>query len=168
MPVFHDRRTGEIKDLTREDYVNALHGSGESGFRQLFPGEQSSALTPWSGVGGLKHRAPYEQSKVSAALREPASKLVEVDPRNLRATQPEITRAGVEYYMGQEHRRTGETFADRMSPGNRYPVVYSRTHPVTGNVENMILSGHHRAAAALLQGRQLHARYIQGGYGEER
>jgi len=168
MPVFHDRRTGEIKDLTREDYVNALHGSGESGFRQLFPGEQSSALTPWSGVGGLKHRAPYEQSKVSAALREPASNLVEVDPRNLRATQPEITRPGVDYYMGQEHRRTGETFADRMSPGNRYPVVYSRTHPETGNVENMILSGHHRAAAALLQGRQLHARYIQGGYGEER
>ena len=108
MPVFHDRRTGEIKDLSREDYVDSLYGSGQSGFKQLFPGEQSDALAPWSGVGGLKHRQPYEQEKVSASLRQPESMLTEVDPRNLRATQPSITRAGVEYYMGEEHRRTDE------------------------------------------------------------
>jgi hypothetical protein len=93
---------------------------------------------------------------------------VDVDPRRLKATQPSVTRAGVEYYMGEAHRRTGETFADRMSSGNRYPVIYSRTHPVTGRVDDMILSGHHRATAALLSGQFLRARYVEGGYGAER
>ena len=63
MPVFHDRRTGEIKDLSREDYVDSLYGSGQSGFKQLFPGEQSDALAPWSGVGGLSTGSPMSRRR---------------------------------------------------------------------------------------------------------
>jgi hypothetical protein len=71
-----------------------------------------------------------------------------------------VTRSGVEYYSGQEYDRTGETFADNEKAGNRFPVVYSRNDGT-----NIILSGHHRATAALLQGRPLRAINPSGGYG---
>lgn len=170
MPTFYDRRTGELKDVTSgsPEHLGHVYGTGREGFNQMFPGETSEALAPWQGAGGLKHRQPYEQPKVSAALRQPESSLVDVDPRNLKATQPSVTRAGVDYYMGSEHRRTGRTWKDQADPGNRYPVIYGRTHPVTGAVDNLILSGHHRATAALLSGQFLRARYVEGGFGEER
>lgn len=168
MPTFYDRRTDTYHDYQSGswEHLNHLYGSGEEGFRQMFPGQQSDALVPWHQAGGIRNRGPWEPEKVRRALTEPQD-LVHVDPRRLTATQPRLVRAAVEHYMTPEYRRGGDLFADRANPGNRYPVVYARTHPETGSVENLILSGHHRAAASLLGGQFLRARFVEGGFGRE-
>ena len=51
---------------------------------------------------------------------------------------------------------TGRTAADPHSVGNKYPTVYVRP---SGQWD--ILSGHHRATAALLKGEALRARVIR-------
>ena len=79
----------------------------------------------------------------------------EVDPRHLHSTQTNITLPGVNYYMGDEYRQTGRTFADMDKAGNRFPVVYTREG------QNKLLSGHHRATAALLRGEQFRAIHIE-------
>jgi hypothetical protein len=170
MPVFFDRRTGEMHEVESgsPEHLGRLYGTGQEGFRQLFPGDTSQALTPWRQAGGLKTHMPFEQEKVNEAVRQPESSLTDVDPRNLKATQPYIMRAPLEHYMHPQAQESGRTYADREQAGNRYPVIYSRTHPATGDVENLILSGHHRATAALLGGQFLRARYVQGGFGKER
>lgn len=169
MPVFFDRSTGELHDYGHgsPEALSHVYGSGQTGFGQMFPGEQSSAVVPWSRAGGLRGRAPYEQEKVNQAIQRPESQLRQVDPRRLVATQGEVTRAGVEHYMSEDYRRSRELFADRSNPGNRHPVVYARTHPETGHVENLLLSGHHRATAALLRGKSLRAHFVEGGFGSE-
>jgi len=75
--------------------------------------------------------------------------LEEVDPRDLRATQPSVTREGVSYYLTPRYKRTGQTFADYHRVVNRFPVIYQRE-----DGEQLIISGHHRAAVALLEGKQ--------------
>jgi hypothetical protein len=79
----------------------------------------------------------------------------ELDPRDLHATQGTVTRPGVNYYMGNEYQETGRTYADMHQAGNRYPVVYTR------GGQNKLLSGHHRATAALLRGEQFRAIHIE-------
>lgn len=163
---FHDRRVGRTFDAQRgsEEYLDQLHGSGQEGFQHLFPGEQSDALTPWRSAGGLKGHHPYERAKVREAVSGPPH-LSEIDPRHVLSTQPSITRAGVDYYLNSDQfRRSGRTFADQGNPGNAYPVVYARKHPLAGRTDNLLLSGHHRAAAALLRGEPLRARFVEGGF----
>lgn len=88
--------------------------------------------------------------------RDPYARLQSVDPRTLSATQGNITRAGVRYYLGQKYENSGMTFADNDRPTNRVPMVYRRS-----NGENLILTGHHRAAAALLKGEPLRAIVVE-------
>jgi len=59
--------------------------------------------------------------------------------------------------MSDEYEQTGETYADKDNIGNQMPVVYNKS-----NGQNVLLSGHHRAQAALLQGRQFDARQVYG------
>jgi hypothetical protein len=80
----------------------------------------------------------------------------DLDPRNLHASQPWVTQEGTSYYMGDTYRKTGQTFRNMDQPGNRFPVVYTDTQG-----RNQIISGHHRATADLLNGRQLRAIHIE-------
>jgi len=89
--------------------------------------------------------------------------LTDVDPRGVRATQPSVTRPGVSYYLTTRYQRTGHTFADYHRVANRFPVVYQRE-----DGEQLIISGHHRAAVALLNGKQLAARLVAGPWGPPR
>lgn len=145
---------------------------GAKDIEALFPEGKEIASTPWAMAGRRKDRRDYDQALVRDALASPA-RLTDIDPRILRSTQPNVTRGGVEYYMGDEYNRTGRTFADQGNVGNAFPVVYSRrnefrTAEWQPEEEHLLLSGHHRATAALLQGRQFQARHIQGGYGGPR
>lgn len=111
---------------------------------------------PWAPAGGRIGRKPFDQTLVAAALNK-KQQPEPVDPRDLRSTQGHLVRAGVKHYLsGAEG-----LYADEHNPGNKNPVVYDRegTH--------IILSGHHRAAAALLRGEQFHAVVVHGGYGPE-
>lgn len=130
--------------------VHRLHGAGD--INALTRGVSTPA--PWPRIGRTKGQPVFDQARVTAALSSPRM-LTETDPRFLHANQSSVTREGVQYYMGDEYQRTGRTFADRGDVGNRNPVIYRRN-----SGENIILSGHHRAAAALIRGEQLHALHV--------
>jgi hypothetical protein len=89
-----------------------------------------------------------------------------VDPRTLHSTQRGLTRGGVQHYMNDpSYEETGATYADAEKIGNRYPVIYSRKE--AGDVtRNVLLSGHHRAAKALLRGEDLRAIVVPGKEGD--
>lgn len=135
-----------------------------------------------AGIGGLQGVGPtagmpFERARGSAAIgraydldiardaiRDKDFPVTEVDPRTLSSTQPSVTRDGVRFYMSDEYKQSGETYADlnhragAHSAGNKVPIVY---HTEDGK-ENVILSGHHRATAALLSGQMLKAKVVTG------
>jgi hypothetical protein len=134
---------------------NRLYAAGD--VDALFPDQGPLTVVPWPGrTRGL--RDDGDRQAVSCLLAQPprADQFADLDPRQLRPTQPSLTRAGVAFYMCDEYRRSGRTYADQFNRGNRYPVVLERTG------EYVLLSGHHRAAAALLDGRPLRTRLVTG------
>jgi hypothetical protein len=105
---------------------------------------------PWPATFWNRTEPGYDHAEVAAALRRPP-RLVELDPRHLWASQPRVTRAGVEYYLNDTgYPRLGVTYADREQLANRFPLIYRRRG---GRL--VILGGHHRSAAALLAGRNV-------------
>jgi hypothetical protein len=136
------------------ELVHRLHGSGDP--ETLFKGHPKT-MTPWPTAGRSKSNPRgYDPSRVEAALRNPSAHMREMDPRELHATQPWVTREGVDYYSTPEYRRTGRTFRDMDQAGNRFPVVYTDTQG-----RNKVISGHHRATAALIHGEQFRAIHIE-------
>ena len=134
--------------------VHQLHGSEDP--ELLFKGHDKT-MTAWPSAGRTKSNPKgYDQGLVDAAVRDPSRLIRDLDPRNLHATQPWVTRAGVNFYMGDTYRQTGRTFADMNQAGNRFPVVYTDDQG-----RNKLLSGHHRATAALLRGDQFRAIHIE-------
>lgn len=109
----------------------------------------------------------YDQEAVDKNLKNPPE-LRDVDPRTLQSTQPQVTRAGVRHYASGEYEKSGTTFADQGNAGNRFPVVYARAREGSDVADHIILSGHHRAVAALINGRPLRARVVEGGWGPPR
>jgi len=132
-----------------------LHGKHDLNI--LFPDEAPTTSTPWGQATRSTKRHDYEKQKVLDAIKSPS--MQDVDPRDLKATQGQITRAGVKHYM----ENPGKVYADQHLAGNEHPVVYRRDDGT-----NLLLSGHHRAAAAMLQGRQFQANVVEGGWGHER
>ena len=134
-------------------------GSGDIG--RMFPDEAPMAPVPWERAGQRKDRETYDKTRVKAVLlHHDRHEMVEMDPAELHATQPSLTRAGVRHYLTNDYRRLGTTYGDQGNPGNRRPIVYAREDGT-----NLLLSGHHRAASALLQGHQFAAVRISGPWG---
>jgi hypothetical protein len=135
------------------------------GSEEMFGGAVKTPA-PWPSAGRSKALQDYDPEVVSGVIARAPEDIAEVDPRTLHASQPWITSAGVEHYMSGQYEETGKTFADSDNAGNVYPVVYMRE--VGERVTPIILSGHHRAAAALAQGRPLRALVARGGWGPPR
>lgn len=136
------------------EQVHRLHGAGDTD--ALFKGAPKT-VAPWPSAGRSKSNPRgYDPNLVQAALKAPEQHMTDLDPRNLHATQGWVTRPGVEYYKTSEYRETGRTFADQNQAGNRYPVVYRDSQG-----RNKLLSGHHRASAALLRGDQFRALLVE-------
>lgn len=133
-----------------------------SGRVDLLFGDGPVAPTPWSQMSRRRSHADYDLGVLSELLDEPPV-LTEIDPRGLRSTQPALTRPGVAYYLTRAYVTTGRTYADYDRTANRYPVVYRRE-----DGQDLIISGHHRAAAALLDGCPLSARLVGGPWGPPR
>jgi hypothetical protein len=150
-----------------DEFYNAAarHGSSEEALRRLIPGSQTQ--TPFPRAGQRKGQHSYDEEAVHKVLRNPPE-LRDVDPRTLHSTQPAITRAGVKHYLSGEYEKSGTTFADQGNVGNRFPVVYRRSREGTDQVDDILLSGHHRATAALIKGQPLRARVVEGGWGPAR
>ena len=83
--------------------------------------------------------------------------LVDVDPRQLWASQPWVVRHHAAYYRTGEWERTGRTSADHWVELNQFPVVVERRG------RSIIVAGHHRATAALIDGRPLRVRVAARG-----
>jgi len=146
-----------------------LYGSGVEGIAKVF-GEAPSAPTPWPSASRSKAHGlidPEERDAIHSALSS-APSLSEVDPRAIFASQPSVVRHHLNYYMGSQYELTGATSADQSDIGNRFPVVLERTvRDVQPNRiaqrgtdlmrQRILLSGHHRATAALLRGQPLRA-----------
>lgn len=128
----------------------------------------SGGLTsvPFPAAGGKIGRKDYDQDLVNAAVtnKQPAEPL---DPRDLHSRQSHVRKDIVKHYM-----TSNEVFADKDQAGNQTPVVYERQPPEGSpswmTPQRMILSGTHRATAALLRGEQFHAILVKGGYGPPR
>lgn len=125
-------------------------------------GNSPRTTAPWPRAGRRKDQDEYDPEIVRQALSGPRE-LEMVDPRTLHSTQPSITRQGVDYYLGPEYKETGRTFADQGNPGNRHPVVYDRE-----DGQSLLLSGHHRGAAALLSAEEFGVIRTAGPWGPRR
>lgn len=147
----------------------SAHQFWGKGVPHMFPeGTGEIRGVPWDRASRTKSHEDYDKGRVQDALRSPPQ-LSEVDPVQLRATQPSVTRGGVEYYAGSNYSETGETFADKGNVGNRFPVVYERDPIRPGaDTEKILLSGHHRASAALAAGQPLRAIVVKGPQGPPR
>ena len=116
----------------------------------------STRPVPWPQQDRRKDLKDYDHEAVKKVLQAPPV-LEDVDPRNLKASQGSIVRSALTHYTDQQP-GDDETFADKGNAGNRHPVVYEHD-----NGDQVILSGHHRAAKALFAGHPLRARIVRGG-----
>lgn len=149
----YPKSSDEVKG-SQWEMAHRVHGSGDVG--AIFGGKPT-ALTPWPSAGRTKSNPRgYDPARVEAAMANPGQHLRDMDPRNLHATQSHVTQEGVNYYMGDTYRQTGQTFRDMDQAGNRHPVVYTDRRG-----QNRLLSGHHRATAALLHGGQFRALHVE-------
>ena len=117
-------------------------------------GPSATTPAPWPRVAKTKQGLPIDRERVRQVLSQPPE-LHDFDPRNLHSTQPSVLRAHAAFYMDSSYEDTGQTSADQDNVGNRFPVVYRDRRG-----RNIILSGHHRATAALLRGEPLRAREV--------
>lgn len=153
-----DRETGY--DVDQRAQARRLHGTKD--IEGVFPGGAPKATVPFPSGRRSKSGPKYDRDAVTEELiREPRT--VDIDPRILSAGQPHVTRAGVEHYLGEKFRETGETFADQHNVGNQFPFVVTKrsNSPNQPEHEHLIISGHHRATAALLRGEKLTTRWIE-------
>lgn len=127
---------------------------GAGSVEKMFPDGAATASAPWPQASPNKTHRTFDPRKVDEALSNPEAHKRDVDPRTLHGTQPGLTRAGVAHYM--ENPTT--VFADSHQAGNQDPVVF---HDEVRDRE-VLLSGHHRAATALLRGEQFRPVYVSG------
>jgi len=137
--------------------LDSLWGSKDA--NRISNNDSVAAPIPYPTASRTKKDPLYDRAAVREALTAPRSaRVVEpTDPRRLHASQPGVTRSGVKYYMGDTYAETGETYADKNNAGNQIPVVYNKS-----SGQRVILSGHHRATAALLKGEQFDALQVHG------
>lgn len=85
-----------------------------------------------------------------------------IEPRLLHGTQGGVTQRGMQYYMqeGNDYQRAGVPFADQDNVGNRVPVIYQHE----GLGRRYVLTGHHRATAAILKGQPVRGLLIKGSH----
>lgn len=107
---------------------------------------------PWPSVDRAGIRSTVDQRLVDETLATPVE-LIELDPRTLWGSRPSLLRDHLDYYCTGQWERTGRTSADEDEEVNRFPVVIPDRQ---GRL--VIIEGHHRAAAALLEARTLRAR----------
>lgn len=112
-------------------------------------------VCPWPSARRLKGQ-PLVAPDTVATLLAGGPYLTDVDPRRLRCTQTWVLHQHLTWYLTGEWERTGTTSADRGKAHNRYPLIYEDQWG-----ELVILAGHHRSMAALVEGRPVRARVLR-------
>ena len=110
-------------------------------------------IVPWPSAGRRKGEPRVPVAGIEHLLTCPP-RLHEVDPRILFASQPWVLRTHAAYYLTGEWELTGRTSADMHSSANRFPTFAERRGQL------VIVTGHHRSMAALIEGRPVLARVV--------
>lgn len=128
-------------------------GRSDLSLESLTSGLRTITSVPWQQMNRFK---PYDKPMVGKIVEGPSdtSSMRTFDPRMLHANQPSLVVAPFLHYFNREPGLA----RDKEQVGNLHPFVY--IHRGTG--VHRLLSGHHRAAAALLRGKPLHAKYAIG------
>ena len=114
-------------------------------------GQSDTAACPWPTAD-----VSIPQEIIDTVVASPDD-VNEVDPRLLFATRPTLNRKRAEYYLSDAWETTGRTAADPLAAQNRTPIVIT---DALGRL--VIVTGHHRALAALIRGRTL--RCLRGSF----
>lgn len=159
MPTAPQRQPGgfnypEGLDQARGGSHETAHRLWGQGVDAAFKGAPK-IIAPWPTASRSKTNKGFDSQLVDNALKDPSAHMMDMDPRHLHASQGWVTKPGVDYYSGTKYQETGRTFADQHQASNQYPIVYQR------GGQNRILTGHHRATAALLHGTQFKGIFIQ-------
>ncbi|MEP7115674.1 MAG: hypothetical protein ABI862_20585 [Ilumatobacteraceae bacterium] len=131
------------------DLSNRLWGCGD--IDRLF-GTADRTVTPWPRGGKLKYGENFDRNAVTALLASPVG-LIDIDPREVWCSQPWLLREHVDYYRTGRWELSGRTSADQFAEHNRFPIIVRDYHD-----RLLVVAGHHRTAAALIEGRQVRAR----------
>lgn len=118
-------------------------------------GASDRVVCPWRSASRARERPVYRPEDVRALLAG-GPHLVDLDPRDLRCTQTWVLAQHARYYLTGQWERTGTTSADRGAAHNRYPLIH-----VGQRGQLVILAGHHRSLAALIEGRPVRARVLR-------
>jgi len=133
--------------------ADRLYGCGS--IDAVFPEGRGRRLVPWPAAGSTKAERRRRPQACTALVTGPP-RLADLDPRTLFASQPYVLRHHVEHYLTGLWERNGTTSANQAEAANRYPLVH-----VDDAGHHIIFGGHHRATAALLEGRALRARIVR-------
>lgn len=112
-------------------------------------------VVPWPSAPQRKGQPVVASEDVGRLITGPPA-LADLDPRAMFATQTFCVASHVGYYLGSEWPRTGRTSADPGKFANRYPLVW-----VDPDGRQILLGGHHRSLAALIQGRPVRCRVLR-------
>ncbi len=112
-------------------------------------------VVPWPLAPRRKGQPYVAQEDVVRLLTGPPS-LADLDPRLMHATQTFCVASHVGYYLTGTWERTGITSADPGVASNRYPLVW-----IDDEGRQILLGGHHRSLAALLDGRPVRCRVLR-------
>jgi hypothetical protein len=132
-------------DMGKLATFGRVHGFNEQGKASTYTYSPTSTLIlPGTNRRGIPQDATHGfQSWPS----------VDLDPRELSGTQHGLQLGALEHYLSPSYQESGEIHDKTQGPGNDHPVV-------VGFMRNKyLMTGHHRAAAALLTGQPLSARY---------
>jgi hypothetical protein len=146
---------------SRLEFYNKVHDA-RGRFASVFHGGGEVTDNPFPngyGIKGHKNGKYLDQQAIDEAVSRAETELV--DPKTLSSAQRSVTKTGVEYYLTDGYKKTGETYADQTVKANRFPVVYEGTDLI-GRTYRTILSGNHRATAALIQDEPLRAIVVRG------
>jgi hypothetical protein len=138
VPVY--RKEARLPEAAPQGTTPRAAGMFGKGYDAMFGSGSPTATLPYADAARLKSEPMYDERLVAKGIADGV--LEDVDPRNLATSQPKVTASGVKHYLDDP----SSLYADQTSAGNAHPIVYIRRG------SKNLLSGHHRAAAALLRG----------------
>lgn len=123
--------------------IDDVFGTGDIGINPLKPTNMS--------LKGHKKGKYFDMGAIQSAMQ--AGDLENVSLHGLSSPQTQVTRAGVQRYL--------DGGAAEGSDSNKHPLVYEGKNR-DGSTYQTVLSGNHRAVAALLRGEDLPAIVARG------
>ncbi len=112
-------------------------------------------VVPWKSAPQRKGQ-PVVLSDDRALLLAGAPAVADLDPRAMLATQTYVVESHVRHYLTDTWETTGRTSADQGRSHNRWPLVW-----IDEQGRQILLGGHHRSMAALIQARMVRCRILR-------